>query len=255
MVDWTVQLRKRTRRLWDGGLALLFPRRCAFCREELVKAAGDGPFCRECLERLAPAVWHGCRHCAGEVLDVGFLPSKCLLCRDVSLGFDAAVALGSYHKGLRRVVLRMKRPTHEALTLAMGRLLVLRRREPLLEHRPDVAVPVPMFWGRRLVRGVNGPDLLAEQLGRSLEIPVRRNVLVRRRNTQPQALLPPTRRFQNVRGAFEIRRGKDLTGARVLLIDDVLTTGATCSEAAKTLKQAGAASVVVAVVARAQGRE
>lgn len=83
---------------------------------------------------------------------------------------------------------------------------------------------------------------------------MRRQILIRQRNTLPQARLPPSRRFANVRGAFRIRRPDAVRGARVLLVDDVLTTGATCSEAAKMLKQAGAASVAVAVVARAQGR-
>jgi len=80
---------------------------------------------------------------------------------------------------------------------------------------------------------------------------VRRSVLVRCRNTLPQASLAPSRRFENVRGAFHVRRPGAVRGARVLLVDDVLTTGATCSEAAKMLKEAGAAMVAVAVVARA----
>jgi predicted amidophosphoribosyltransferase len=86
-----------------------------------------------------------------------------------------------------------------------------------------------------------------------LNIPVRRRLLVRCRNTLPQAGLQPLQRFRNMRGAFRVRRGAGVEHARVLLVDDVLTTGATCSEAAKMLKQAGASMVAVAVVARAQG--
>ncbi len=82
---------------------------------------------------------------------------------------------------------------------------------------------------------------------------MRTAILVRRRNTLPQAGLAPLRRFENVRGAFRVRRPNAVKDARVLLVDDVLTTGATCSEAADVLKQAGAAMVAVAVVARAEG--
>lgn len=80
------------------------------------------------------------------------------------------------------------------------------------------------------------------------------SLLVRTRKTLPQADLPPSRRFENVRGAFRLAAGYDIRGARVLLVDDILTTGATCSEAAKVLKQAGAASVAVAVIARTADR-
>lgn len=82
---------------------------------------------------------------------------------------------------------------------------------------------------------------------------MKRGVLIRSRNTLPQAELTPQRRFQNVQGAFHVRRPAAVKNARILLVDDVLTTGATCSEAAKMLKQAGASLVAVAVVAKAQG--
>ena len=136
----------------------------------------------------------------------------------------------------------MKGPAHGTLSVAMGRLLAQRRRQRLLELRADVAIPIPMFWARWLHRGTNNPEVLAKCLARSLGIPVRRRVLVRHRNTLPQADLPPSRRFQNVRGAFRARRGVTLKDARVLLVDDVLTTGAACSEAAK-VPEAGRRSV------------
>ena len=147
----------------------------------------------------------------------------------------------------------MKRPAHDALSVAIGRLLAQRRGECLVGVQADLVVPIPMYWGRRLGRGKNSPEALANCLAKSLKVPMRAAILVRRRNTLPQASLTPSRRFQNVRGAFQVRRPDAVTGARVLLVDDVLTTGATCSEAAKMLKQAGAAMVAVAVVARAQG--
>ena len=107
-----------------------------------------------------------------------------------------------------------------------------------------------MFWTRRLRRGKNNPEILASCLAKHLGISMRRNALVRCRNTPPQAGLPPSQRFLNMRGAFRVRRPEFVKNPRVLLVDDVLTTGATCSEAAKVLKKAGAALVAVAVVAR-----
>ena len=156
---------------------------------------------------------------------------------------------------MRAVVLRMKRSKGEVLSHAMGDLFVLRRRTELDELDPDVIVPVPMYWTRRLRRGANSPEILARRIGRALRVTVEARLLARRRNTLPQADLPPRKRFLNVRGAFRVRSGYDLEGCRVLLVDDILTTGATCSEAAKMLKQAGAKAVAAAVLARAEGRK
>jgi ComF family protein len=179
---------------------------------------------------------------------------SCPCCKNTQLKFDAVAALGSYDQEIRQAVLQMKRPAHNTLSTAMGRLLAHRRHDFLLEQRADLIVPIPMFWTRRLGRGTNSPEILASCLGMSLNIPVRRNVLVRCRNTLPQADLSPTRRFQNMQGAFRIRHAQFLKNARILLVDDILTTGATCSEAARMLKQAGAVHVAVAVVAKAPGR-
>ena len=253
MIDLVGRLRQGMSRLATSGCSLLFPPRCACCDAELYEKNGHF-LCVDCLARLGPATWHGCRRCGGQVLDCGFAPQRCVSCRDAPLKFDGAIVLGSYHAGLGDAVLRMKRPSHDALSAAMGRLLAERRREQLLEQQADLIVPVPMFWRRRLVQGVNSADILARCLAKSLGIPVRRDVLVRCRNTLPQANLSPLRRFENVRGAFRVRRPEVVRDTHVMLVDDVLTTGATCSEAAMTLKQSGVAHVTVAVVARAQGR-
>jgi predicted amidophosphoribosyltransferase len=106
---------------------------------------------------------------------------------------------------------------------------------------------------RRLFRGTNSPEILAWRIAGQLGARVAPGMLFRSRNTLPQADLPPGKRFQNVRGAFGLRAGYDLRDRKVVLVDDVLTTGATCSEIAGVLKRAGAATVVAAVLARAEG--
>ncbi len=110
-----------------------------------------------------------------------------------------------------------------------------------------------MHWSRRLRRGTSSADVLAEVFARHLGVPSAERLLVRRRNTLPQFNLPPKKRFTNVRGAFGISAGYDLLAERVLLVDDILTTGATCHEVAKTLRRAGARHISVVVVARAVG--
>ncbi len=110
-----------------------------------------------------------------------------------------------------------------------------------------------MHWVRRLARGTNAPEVLAERLAQRLGVPFF-PLLARRRHTAPQSSLPRAARLTNLRRAFRLRPSYHCQGARVLLVDDVLTTGTTCGEAASTLLRRGAASVSVAVLARAEGR-
>jgi len=117
----------------------------------------------------------------------------------------------------------------------------------------DLVMPVAMHWRRRLVRGWDHARTLARAAARKLGLPVG-NELHRVRNTPPQVHLPRSRRIENVRGAFSVtpRGAKALDGAHILLVDDVTTTGATANEAARTLLRAGAARVVLAVIAKSE---
>jgi predicted amidophosphoribosyltransferase len=111
-----------------------------------------------------------------------------------------------------------------------------------------------MHWWRRFQRGTNNPELVAEVLGRYLRLPVARRLLSRKYRP-PQATLTVHRRLVNVRKSMRLRWRRKLSAKRVLLVDDVLTTGATCSEAARVLLKAGVQDVVAAVVARAEGED
>jgi ComF family protein len=178
------------------------------------------------------------------------------MCLHTPFHFETVVSLGGYRGELRRAILAMKRPSNEPLAVALGQLLLARREHELKACNLDLVLPIPMYWRRRLVRKTNGPDRLAAELGRGLGLPVLARVLRRCRNTLPQKNLVPRERFRNVRGAFRLAgRRSGLTGRRVALVDDVMTTGATADEAARLLKRAGAATVVVVVLARAEGED
>ena len=168
-------------------------------------------------------------------------PAGCPACHNLRLRFQTVIPLGPYDGALRDAVLKTKRSYHEQMSLALGQLLLRRRERELNDFHPDLVVPIPMHWTRRFRRGINSPELLAGCLGRRLRVPVADWLLVRTRNTLPQKDLTPQDRFRNVRGAFRVRRGRRrrLQGSRVLLVDDILTTGATCSEAAAVLRRCG----------------
>jgi len=211
------------------ALNLLFPPRCARCDADLGQSNDELLLCRQCQEALTPEAWSGCRRCGATTPRELPARQRCAWCEAMRLRMDRAVVLGPYQDEFRNVVLEMKRSANEPLAAAVAQLYWRHRQDALRELRADLVIPVPMHWMRRLVRGTNSPDTLAVGLAGQLGLAVAGRVLYRCRNTLPQANLSPTKRFQNVRGAFRLRAGYDLRGARVLLVDDILTTGATCS--------------------------
>lgn len=245
-------VRTAGQRVWQAGLDLVFPPRCAHCGVPLEESLAV-LLCETCRSKLGPASWHGCARCGGAVMAGFSSPAGCALCRHVRFYFDTVLTLGGYHGELKQAILRTKHAYAEPLAVALAGLFVELRGEGILARRPELVIPIPMHWRRRLVRGINSADVLAREVGRRLGLPVGCRILRRRRNDIPQRYLRPAERYRNVRGAFAVRRATGFQGRRVLLVDDVLTTGATASEAARMLKRAGAGPVVVAVLARAEG--
>ncbi len=239
----------------SSGLNLLFPLRCACCQTDLAEQEDHVPLCPLCYRRIVPEKWICCRHCGGAIAEESQLAEGCFRCKNPPLLFDTVVTIGEYDSILREIILQMKQSRRKHLAITMGRLLAQIRFRELAELSAEMIVPIPMYWRRRLRRGMNSPEQFARSIGQKLAIPVENRLLVRCRNTLPQSGLPRKQRFHNVRGAFRLRSHRPLQDARVLLVDDVLTTGATCSEVAGLLKKAGASMVAVAVIARAQGSE
>jgi len=231
---------------------LLFPPRCAFCDADLPDMHDSLLLCPPCRDKLATRQWIGCRRC-GSKTAAGFLSDGCPRCQQMPRFLDAVVPLGQYQGDLRRAILLMKRPAGDFLSAAMGQLLVSARAEDLAALEPDLVAPVPMHWLRLLWRGTNSPEILARAVAARLDSPLEQGLLTRCRNTLPQSRLKPAERYRNLRGAFRVQKGCALSGARVLLVDDILTTGATCGEAARVLKQAGASYVAAAILGRAEG--
>jgi ComF family protein len=257
----------RAAKVMRRGLAdLLFSPSCANCAAELDETAGvdrDASLCDGCLDEMEIFSEPMCGRCAAPVPGILRAADRvaqesrsrtgCYRCSKRKLWFDETIALGSYEGSLREIVLRMKRADGDSLSLAMGRLLVAKRAGRVAEIGADVVAPIPSHWRRRIVHRTNSAAVLAEILAGHLRVPLAERLMRRSRYTVRQSDLSPTERWTNVRRAFSVRAGYHLKDAHVLLVDDVLTTGATCSEAARALRRAGAARVTVAVIARAIG--
>ena len=175
---------------------------------------------------------------------------RCRLCRTGVRGFDAAYCFGSYEGTLRELIHLFKygRMKPLARTLAANLALALPR-----DQRFDIVVPMPLHWRRQWQRGFNQSDLLARGIARRCGIPVA-NAVRRVRSTAAQAGLSNAERRKNVAGAFRVRSQRAIQGRRVLLIDDVMTTGATASACALALKRGGATSVTLLALARVDRR-
>lgn len=232
----------------SASLDLLYPPACSGCGAEMA-ASRPAPFCDACLARLQFLRGATCRKCGSPVPGSESRPN-CVRCAGTKLWFDGAVALAEYEGLLRDWLLRMKDDSGEMLALAVAELIWQEQAQRLNEASADVVVPVPMHWRRRLLRGTNAPTTMAERIAGHLGVPMSADLLRRTRHTQPQFSVPPSERRSNVRNAFAVRSGYHVEGARVLLVDDILTTGSTCSAAARALKQSGAAYVSVVVAAR-----
>jgi predicted amidophosphoribosyltransferase len=239
-------------------MELVFPGACIHCHAELnAGEAGDAevPFCRACYEQLDLLAEPTCRRCSGPLPRLRAAPESggCFRCRGRRLWFDETIAAGLYAGLFRELVLRMKRSEGDPLSLAMGGLVWQQCGERLAALEADVVVPIPLHWRRRLAHRTNSAAVLAEAFSRRLRVPLAERLLRRRRHTLRQAELTPPQRWENVRRAFSVRAGYHLEKAHVLVVDDILTTGATCSEAARALRGAGAGRVTAVVAARAIG--
>jgi ComF family protein len=237
-------------RIARATIDLIYPPRCACCSVSGLEKS-EIALCSNCRRELAPADIAQCPRCAASVNSGELLNESCIRCRNERFRFDRVFALARYEHALREVVLRMKHSHEEPLMAAMGRLLAERFGTLITAKRPDVVVPIPMHWTRRLVRGTNSSELIGEVVAKALHLEFGPRALRRKRRTRRLAELSRQQRKQTLRDAFSVGRGCNFHGAHVLLVDDVITTGTTCNEAVRTLKKSGATEVSVLVVARA----
>ncbi len=237
---------------YDSVLALIYPQRCVACGDS-VDSRHDGVACSTCWDatRIFDEDDTLCWKCGA--LSTATLPEekrqtvRCGRCDEDS--FAGARACGLYEGALRASILALKREPNVTRRL-LETLRRTQQRTPLAEA--DLIVPVPLHASREGERGFNQAVVLARELARATKLPIDEYSLARRVHTERhRAGMDARSRRDSVGGAFEVRRPEPIAGRRVLLIDDVFTTGATVSECAAVLKSAGAADVYVLTIARA----
>lgn len=234
----------------------LYPPRCRGCAE-IFHGRDSEYFCRSCWKEIRLIAHPMCTLCGRPFPHAGGEDHVCGPCLARPPRFARAWAWAYFPREeaeehpLRRAVHQFKYGRKVSLGKPLGRLMARGCREFLRECVADRIVPVPLHPRRLRWRGFNQALLLARQLSRSYGIPADPFTLLRVKETPPQTQLNEEERRRNVRGAFGVAAGRSIEGARILLVDDVYTSGATVNECSRTLRRAGAADVSVVTLARA----
>jgi len=237
----------------NAVLGLVLPLACPACGGPL-PGGRKGRLCQACEKRLDPIVPPICRTC-GAPLPASREP-VCATCRHHPPAYERARAWGSYRGELKELVQRLKYHGRKPLAPALGALLIDAGRAWLDLTGYDFIVPVPLHRDRFVERGFNQAYLISRPLAAQARIPISRDVERLVPTASQVGLTAPVRR-DNVLGSFALRAGTThrYRGASILLVDDVVTTGATASACAAVLKEAGATRVDVLAVARAEPRD
>jgi len=221
--------------------------------EQPLETVSRVPVCPACLALPKPLEAEffclGCRtpfFSAFALGDDGF----CSSCRDGLVGFDAAYSFGSYEGALRKLIHLFKYGKVESLAGPLSRFLIT---AVPLDVEFDVGIAMPMHWRKQWERGFNQAELLAGPIARRYGLKLGKN-LRRQRYTVAQASLTEAQRLKNLDKSFCVKREAEISGKRILLIDDVFTTGTTLRTAAEALKNAGAEHVSALTLARVDRR-
>lgn len=234
------------RTLVDPVLAVVFPAHCPVCGLDLERPT-RGPLCEGCWAAVAASPRVRCR--CGQPLAAG---ACCGRCRRGLSPVSSGFSLGPYDGPLRVAVHELKYRGRRRVASRLAEAMAGEAGVHRVCAGGIVLVPVPLHPRRKRERGFNQAELLAAELGRRLGAPVAASALVRRACTQAQTGLSAAERRKNVAGAFAVRRRTQVAGRVVVLVDDVVTTGATARACATALRQAGASDVRLLSAARVE---
>ena len=236
--------------LLRGVRDVVFPLTCIVCKARLDGCAAAEPVCPGCLQKIKKNRPPFCIRC-GRTLDAQASAGLvCAGCLENPVVFDRAFAPCAYDGTVKALIKAFKYRQKDYIAGVLGNLLIEFIREYDLPMRHiDMLMPVPLHAARRREREFNQAELLCRQIAAGFDKPIETAALIRGRDTPAQAALGTDRRKANVAGAFRVCDSLAVRGKNILLIDDVLTTGATASEAAAALKNAGANIVFILTVA------
>lgn len=237
-------------RFFHGLLDIIFPPVCLACKRKLTTAAIDQAICPECWGTIKKNTPPFCFSCGRHLDTKRSAKNVCPECMRKSLHFDRAVSPCRYEGVIKKIIHEFKYKHKLRLGGTLSRLMVdfIKEYEIPLDFL-DMIIPMPLHSARLREREYNQSEVLSGYIAREFNKQVLTDSLIRRRVTKTQTGLEIEDRFANVQGCFAVRQPEAIGKKNILLVDDVLTTGATASEAALTLKNQGAGMVFVITAA------
>lgn len=232
-----------------AAAALVYPDTCQLCH---VNRAGpkESFICEACRRSISFLEWPFCQTCGQPYEGDISLEFRCTNCENRQFAFSHARSAVAARGVMLEIIHLYKYANSLWVEPLVAELLVSRARVELQARDWDCLIPVPLHPARQRERGYNQASRLAAQVSKSTGIPVREGVLARSRPTPSQTRLSRKQRERNMREAFVFKGKEEVRGQRVVLIDDVFTTGATTNACARVLRQAGAVDVCVWTLAR-----
>ena len=234
-------------------LDLFYPRYCLHCNCSLNNSR-EIYICEDCKKKIPYVTDTYCVRCGADTGPYITYTVKegCAVCKGKYLHFNAVTSVTHYNGVIKILIHKFKYARQKFLFRVLNDILI--KHKGIKENIADVdiIVPVPLHWIKKLHRGFNQSELLSLGIQRYFSKPIIRNNLCRIKNTEAQTLLSKNQRKLNIHNAFFVRQPELFKGKKILLVDDVLTTGATASECSKKLKESGAESVHLLVLATAE---
>lgn len=233
----------------NAGLGFVYPEACQLCGQARATPA-EGFVCSDCWTQVRFIKPPFCERCGLPFAGDLTTPFECANCREMELHFCSARSAVVAREKVREVIHHYK--YHRALWFEpfLAGLLIRQAAPELRPEKWDLIVPIPLHPRKQRQREFNQAERLAERLGAATQIPVHKRLLRRVVPTLTQTQLSRQERHANVRDAFALHPRATLNGERIVLLDDVFTTGATASACAQVLRNGGAAAVCVWTVAR-----
>lgn len=237
---------------FDALLDIVFPFNCFICRKHLNRQTRE-PICSDCLQLIEKNLPPFCAKCGGNLKEPEMQKGWCLACQKKNYHFKRAWSTTSYQGVMEELIHLFKYRNKSQLAKPLSRIMIdFMHSYNLALKGFDILVAVPLHSSRLREREYNQAHLLAQNISLAFKIPLSKGNLQRLRATKPQSSLPPQKRCDNVTDAFALKNSAEFKDKRVLIIDDLFTTGATCSEVARLLNAAQANSVYALTLAIAQ---
>ncbi len=239
------------RKFINALVNIIYPKKCLICKEKLKIHLQNEPICTKCLKNIKKNAPPFCSSCGRHLAKTNLVKNICPDCLKVKLHFDRAFSPYSYEGTIKRLIHEFKYKGKDYLGPHLSAMMVDFIKEYNLPiNYIDFIIPIPLHKTKFREREFNQAQVLASAIAKKFNKGLLTDTLTRQRPTRAQADLEINERLENVKGSFSITNPQAIKGRNLLLIDDVLTTGATSSEAAAALKEAGANIVFVLTLAR-----